>query len=63
MTLEDLDKQDRCKHLLEEPAPIVVGNLIVELRKHMALVAELKRRKRSVMDEDDIDTLLKEHGL
>jgi len=35
MTLEDLDKQDACKHLLEAPAPLVVGKLIDELRRYI----------------------------
>jgi len=65
MTLDDLDKQDRCKYLLEEPAPGVVGKLINELRKHMMFVAELKqvKRYRPGIDEDAIDELLRNHGL
>jgi hypothetical protein len=61
MTLEDLDREDACKHLLESPAPIVVGNLIAELRKYVSFVEEIKTLKCQLLDEDDIDTLLEKH--
>lgn len=59
MTLDDLNKEDACKHLLEAPAPIVVGRLTSELRKYISLVEELKMLKRHrYIDEDKIDDLL-----
>jgi hypothetical protein len=63
MTLKELDRQDRCKHLLESPAPLVVGKLITELRKYVAFVDEIKTKKRGVLDEDDIDTLLDKYEI
>jgi hypothetical protein len=33
MNIEYLNKMDMCRHLLPEPAPEVVGELITELRK------------------------------
>jgi hypothetical protein len=41
MTLKDLEKQDKCKHLLEAPAPDVVGKLIAELRRYIEHYGEL----------------------
>ena len=38
MTLEKLDKMDRCAHLLEEPAPGVVWELTRELRKYIIAI-------------------------
>jgi predicted GTPase len=35
MTLEELEREDKIKHLLEAPAPIVVGKLIAELRRYI----------------------------
>jgi hypothetical protein len=38
MTIEKLNKIDKCRHLLPEPAPEVVGKLIEQLRgydKHL----------------------------
>jgi len=43
MTIEKLNKTDECRHLLEAPAPEVVGELIEELRrlrKVLALASE-----------------------
>jgi hypothetical protein len=40
MTLEHLDKMDQCRHLLPDPAPEVVGELIEQLRgydKHLRI--------------------------
>jgi hypothetical protein len=36
MTHEHLNKIDTCRHLLAEPAPEVVGELVAELRRYMA---------------------------
>lgn len=36
MTHEHLNKIDTCRHLLEAPAPEVVGELVTELRRYMA---------------------------
>lgn len=33
ITKEKLDKMDQCRHLLEAPAPQVVGELIEEIRR------------------------------
>jgi hypothetical protein len=35
MTLEHLDKMDQCRHLLPDPAPEVVGELINDLRRYV----------------------------
>jgi hypothetical protein len=35
MTLEHLDKMDKCRHLLPDPAPEVVGELINDLRRYV----------------------------
>lgn len=35
MTLEHLDKMDRCRHLLPDPAPEVVGELVNDLRRYV----------------------------
>lgn len=44
MTREDLEKQDKCKHLLDAPAPLVVGKLIEELRRYMDAIDELEEQ-------------------
>ena len=33
MTTEELNKIDKCRHLLPEPAPEVVGKLIEQMRE------------------------------
>jgi hypothetical protein len=33
--MEELEREDKIKHLLEAPAPIVVGKLIAELRRYI----------------------------
>jgi len=33
ITKEKLDKMDQCRHLLDAPAPEVVGELIEEIRR------------------------------
>lgn len=63
MTLSELDREDACKHLLEAPAPLVVGKLIDELRKYMDFVDEIKTQKRGLLDEDAIDTLLTKYEI
>jgi hypothetical protein len=63
MTHEDLDKHDRCKHLLESPAPLVVGKLINEIRRYMKFVDEVKQIKRGNIDEDVIDEILRRHEM
>lgn len=62
MTIDDLDKQDACKYLLESPAPIVVGRLIDELRKYFAFVDSLKSNaKIHPIDEDALTELIEKH--
>ena len=63
MTLQDLDKQDACKHLLEAPAPLGVGKLIAELRRYIQFTTELKQIKRHPIDEDVIDALLQKYEI
>lgn len=63
MTLQDLDKQDACKHLLEAPAPLVVGKLIAELRRYIQFTDKLKQIKRHPIDEDVIDALLQKYEI
>lgn len=62
MTLSDLEKEDSIKHLLESPAPVVVGKLIVELRKYIEFVNDIRSR-RSPLDEDDINELLERYEI
>lgn len=38
MTLEHLDKMDKCRHLLPDPAPEVVGELINDLRRYVKAI-------------------------
>jgi len=35
MTIEELNKIDKCRHLLSPPAPDVVGKLVHELRRYL----------------------------
>jgi len=50
MTLQDLDKQDACKHLLEAPAPLVVGKLIAELRRYIEIYGVLPIESDNISD-------------
>lgn len=65
MTLADLDKQDTLKHLLDAPAPYVVGQLIDELRRYIAFVEELKSRsyQSDIINGITIDYLLRKHKI
>ena len=41
MTLEKLDKIERCRFLLPEPAPEVVGELVSELRRYVVALDKI----------------------
>ena len=41
MTLEHLDKMDKCRHLLPDPAPEVVGELINDLRRYVKAMDDI----------------------
>jgi hypothetical protein len=38
MTLEHLNKIDRCRHLLPDPAPEILGELVNDLRRYVAAI-------------------------
>ena len=41
MNLEKLNKMDNCRHLLPEPGPEVVGELITELRRYVKAIDDI----------------------
>jgi hypothetical protein len=62
ITLENINKQDACKNLLESPAPIVVGRLIDDIRAYISFVDALTKQVRiHPIDEDDLNELIDKH--
>lgn len=57
MTLEHLEKINNCRHLLPEPAPAVVGELIEEIKKlktqNQNLFYALELIEEAFVDGDD----------
>lgn len=41
MTNEELNKIDKCRHLLPAPAPEVVGDLVTELRRYVKAIDDI----------------------
>lgn len=41
MTNEELNKIDKCRHLLPAPAPEVVGDLVTELRRYIKAIDDI----------------------
>ena len=41
MTLEYLNKIEKCRYLLEDPAPEVIGELASELKRYMAAMDKI----------------------
>ena len=41
MTNEELNKIDKCRHLLPDPAPEVVGDLVTELRRYVKAIDDI----------------------
>jgi uncharacterized coiled-coil DUF342 family protein len=53
MNTNEIDKIDRCRHLLPEPAPQVVGQLLEEIRAMRDAISEARAKLHYIVNEAD----------